>query len=67
MAKLITHLTEYLKSDSPLPLQYWMGLFGKINSISYGNAMIIGNLTFMFTSSVLDRVIWGGMREGIHT
>jgi hypothetical protein len=25
--------------------------------------MIIGNLIFMFTSSVLDRVIWGNKEE----
>jgi hypothetical protein len=34
-----------------------MGIFGKINNISYGIAMIIGNLIFMFTSSILERVI----------
>jgi hypothetical protein len=32
---ITTYLTEYWKSDGHLPLQYWTGLFGKINYVSY--------------------------------
>jgi hypothetical protein len=33
--KKVTYLAKYWKSDIHLPLQYWTGLFGKMNNISY--------------------------------
>jgi hypothetical protein len=63
MAKIITYLiekkinTENLVSIH-LPVQYWIGLYSKNNNISYRNTMVIENLIFIFTSSVLKRVIW---------
>jgi hypothetical protein len=48
---------ENLVSIHP-SVQYWIGLYGKNNNISYRNTVVIENLTFIFNSSVLNRVIW---------
>jgi hypothetical protein len=35
MEKFATSLTEYWKAGIHLPLQYWTGINGKYNNISY--------------------------------
>jgi hypothetical protein len=40
-----------------LPVQYRIILYGR-NNVSYRNMMVIENLIFIFTSSVLNRVRW---------
>jgi hypothetical protein len=54
MVKLITHLREYWKSDSHLPLQYWRGLYGKTNNIAYR----ILEIWYASSTSVLDKNEW---------
>jgi hypothetical protein len=49
-----------------LPVQYWIGLYGKNNNISYRNTMVIENLIYIFTSPVLNKVICKNYREYTH-